>query len=110
MAETFQAPKLLDAVTTITTGEAVAYPSAKNWNFFTTITSGTTGGTVRIQASADGTNYITLNTHTLSGTLAAPIGTSAVTYQLNSVHWPFVRAVLGTRTDGTYTVTAVGGN
>lgn len=103
MADAFTTYTLLNAVAAITTGTAVSKPDAKNWTFHTISSSVTTGGSVKLQVSQDNTNFTDLVTHTITTN-----GTTS--YAVSNQHWPFVRAALATRTDGTYTVYSTGGD
>lgn len=103
MSDTFNTTTLLDLVTAIVTGTASNVPQAKNWTFQTISSSVTTGGSVKIQVSQNDIDFLDLVTHTITAN-------GSTSHVMSNQHWPFVRAALATRTDGTYTVIATGGD
>ena len=94
---------LLNAVTSTGASDAVDVSLYNKLTFHIVASSVTTGGTMKIQGSLDGSNYAEINSTTVNAN-----GTTEVTF--SDVKYKYVRANLTARTDGTYTVTMIGGN
>lgn len=93
--------RILDAVTTTGTGDAISAESFKGWNFIFLGTSVTSGATIEIQAEVGTNNWVTIHEETITAngyTIAqSPEG-----------QYRRLRAEVTARTDGTYYVFAQG--
>ena len=93
---------LLSSVTAVGSGTALNVLDFDKFTIHVTSTSVTSGGTVIIQSSNDGTNYATIATLTITSDMTNEIAIERRTYK-------YLKASITSRTDGTYTVTLVGG-
>ncbi len=93
---------LLSAVVADGASDVINTELYNDLTFQTTAASISSGGTIKIEGSLDGTNYVTYKEYTVvgNGTWAFAIIDERLTY---------VRAVLSSRSDGTYTVKLVCG-
>lgn len=91
---------LLDAVTTTGAGSAWNTSDMETKTIYCVATGATSGGTLAIQTSEDGTNWITIASETVT------TGTKEIA--IVGLYHRYIRANLTARTDGTYTVTAIG--
>lgn len=93
---------LLDAVTANTTGDKKIAELYSVLTFQVISASVTTGATVTIQASLDGTNWTACETYAITGNASEML-------TIANEKLKYVRAVVSSYVDGTYTVLLLAG-
>jgi len=91
---------LLSAVTTTGASSAWDTSDMETKTVYIVATDATTGGTLAVQTSEDGTNWVSIASETIT--------TGITEIAIVGLFHRYIRANITARTDGTYTVTAIG--